>query len=320
MTLDAASAVDLALEGDLAALRRLCLAALDGGAPVAGIVDVLAGVQREVGERWLRGRITTADEHRSTAAIDAALAAMELRHPSPSLPLPVICVCAEGEWHALASRMVAVVLAAAGRSTIFLGASLPAGDLARFVAATDAAAVAISCSTVAALPGAARCVAAAVRAGARPAVGGHAFAAVPSAAEAMGAPPVPDLDAVIRGADQFRIPTQPSDLDHSGVAALQLADSHLRHAACQALTAEHHLSDEPHRAVLEEALRYALGFGRAAVLLRDGSVLQAHRPWLDRFLAGRSVPVDAGAVLDSLSAAATDVLADRGDVRRILAS
>lgn len=303
--------------GDHRTVRSICLEAAEAGTSVNEIVDVLARLQEEIGERWLTGQVSTVEEHRSTAAVDAALAALELHLGPPPSARPVVCVCAEGEWHAVASRMAAAVFAAAGRPTIFLGPSLPAGDLARFVTGAGAAAVAITCSTVAALPGAARCIAAVQAAGVPVLVGGQAFRAVPGAAAALGALNLDDAQDAALALEGLPSPGPPADLDTAGVAALDVVHGSLVEAASHELRARKGLDD--HLAeVVEDAVEYALGFGRAAVLLRDSSILRDHHVWLEAFLAGRAAPVTADEVLAALACAVEEVLDGRKELHEVL--
>ena len=317
MPFDVAAAREAVGVGDHRTVRKICVDAAAGGTPLPEIVDVLARLQEEMGERWLTGRATTADEHRSTAAVDAALAALELHLGPQSAARPVVCVCAEGEWHALASRMVALVFAAAGRPTVFLGPSLPAGDLARFVTGAGAAAAAISCSTVAALPGAARCVAAVTAAGVPVVVGGQAFRAVPAAAGALGALNVDDAHDAALALEALPSAGPPADLDPAGVAALDIVQGSLVEVASNGLRARRGLVGDS-SGVVEDAVEYALGFGRAAVLLRDRSVLRDHQAWLEAFLLGRAAPVTAEEVFAAVGSAAAEVLGGRKELHDVL--
>ncbi|HYH50943.1 MAG TPA: B12-binding domain-containing protein [Acidimicrobiia bacterium] len=316
MPFDVAAVRQAARFGDHRTVRRLCLEEADGGTPVRDIVDVLARLQEEIGEHWLAGEVTAADEHRSTAAVDAALAALELHLGPPPAAPPVVCVCAEGEWHAVASRMAALVFAAAGRPTIFLGPSLPAGDLARFVTGARAAAVAISCSTVAALPGAARCVAAVGAAGVPVLVGGQAFRAVPAAAGAFGALNLDDAQDAALALEGLPPPGPAADLDTASLAALDAVRTSLVDVASNGILARRPLGADA-AGVVEDALDYALGFGRAAVLLRHRSVLRDHERWLEAFLAGRVAPVSAEEVLAALGCAVEEVLGGHKELHEV---
>jgi len=302
--------------GDHRAVRRLCLDAVGDGAGMAEVVGVLAGVQVEIGERWLAGSLTTAPGPAVVGQAQLRLAALELQLPTPPRERPVICVCAEGEWHAVASRMVALVFGAAGRDTVFLGPSLPAGELARFVTGAGPAAVALTCSSVAALPGAARSVAVLSAAGVPVVVGGHGFRAVPAAAEAFGAPCVDDIGAAVAAIDEFDPATVSTGLDTAGVAAVDVAHRALLERASQVLLSGRGLAGDE-AAVIEEAVGYTLGFGRAAVLLRDRSVLPRHQPWLAEFLGGRSAAVPAGDVVAGVGCAIVEILSERKELHRL---
>ena len=284
---------ELALAGDHEVLRRRCLDAVAAGMSVRDlVVDVLAPAQVEVGDRWLRAEISVADEHLATAGVDSALAALELRLPPPGNGPRVVCVCAEGEWHVAAARMVALVLDASGLVPVFLGPSLGARDLAAFARSSRADAVAVSCSTAAALPGAARCVAEVAAAnGPLVVVGGNATGAV--AAERLGAPVVGDPR---RLADELASLPSPSpvQLDHGAVAELDLHGRALVDAAAVLL------GKGP---VVREAVDSLVGVARAATLLDDRAIVDGHQPWLDTFLGARN----AGFSAADLSAAVVGV-------------
>ncbi len=310
--------VEAALRGDRRTLHTGCAAALAGGQAVADVVvDVLAPIQQDVGRRWVSGASTVADEHRATAAVDSVLAALELALPAPTRTAPVVCVCAEGEWHAVASRMLALVLASHGWPVVFLGPSLPAGDLGAAARQMDAAAVAITTSTVAALPGASRCVRAVGDAGLPVLVGGQAFRAVPAAAQALGAPSFEDARSAARGIDQLGPPDGPVGLGDQEVLALDAAEPVLVAEAAGVLGARNGV-DPSLRPLLHETVRYVVGFTRAAVLLHDRSVLSSHLGWLDTFTRTRGLEVGAGDLVDAVGAAGDHVLDDPGLLHAVL--
>lgn len=310
MAPEVALLVEAALRGDHPSVRNACATALADGNDVADlVVEVLAPVQREVGRRWLVGEATTADEHRATAGLDSVLAAIELELPPSTRGGPVICVCAEGEWHAAAARMMALVMASRGWPVMFLGPSLPAADLAAVARETDAAAVALSAGTVAALPGVARCVRAVSDAGRAVLVGGHAFLAVPAAARALGAPLFADPRDAAGAIETLPLARAPVGLAEQEVLALDAVEPHLVRRTAEALRSRHGV-DPARRSALHEAAGYVVGFARAAVLLHDRSVVSSHLEWLDAFASARGLGITGCDLLESLNAAGKETLED----------
>lgn len=311
--------LEAALRGDHQVVRRACTTALADGYPIGGlVVEVLAPIQQQLGERWLTGEISVADEHRATAALDTVLAAVELELPSMPHAPPVICVCAEGEWHAMAARMLALVLGSYGWPVVYLGPSLPAADLATMARETDAAAVAISTSTVAALPGAARCVRAIVNEARPVLVGGHAFDAVPQAAAALGAPVFSDPRLAAEAIGGLPLARGPVDVGDEGVLAIDAAERHLVAGAIETLL-DRRVVHPAQRPALREAAGYVVGLARAAVLLRDRSVVASHMAWLETFLLSRRLELAGPELLEAVREAGTHVLEDPCQLHAVIA-
>ena len=150
------------------------------------VLELLAPAQREVGVRWERRQCTVAQEHAATAITDAALALVTLDDIASPLG-HVLVGCVEGEWHLMAARMAAEIFRERGWATTFLGPSVPAVDLAAYVAATRPDAVALSCSLAILLPGAQRCILACREKDVPVLAGGAGFASDGRYAVALGA-------------------------------------------------------------------------------------------------------------------------------------
>jgi len=159
------------VNGDVTLAYRLATELLAQGVPFDDIVvDVLSPVQRELGRRWAAGDLGVADEHAASAAVDDLLVRLGATAEAPS-GSSVVVATAEHDAHALGGRVVASALALEGFRVLFLGASVPADDLADFLDLQQPLALALSCSMSAALAGAARSVAAAHEVGV-PVIGG----------------------------------------------------------------------------------------------------------------------------------------------------
>ncbi|WP_345342911.1 cobalamin B12-binding domain-containing protein, partial [Actinomycetospora succinea] len=168
----------------------VALEAIDAGVdPETVLLDVVAGAQREVGDRWAAGEWTVVQEHVATHISERVVAAVAVHSPAPA-PTGVGTVavaCLDGEWHGLPARLLAEVLARHGWAVEFLGASVPAAQLATHVHRVGPDVVAISSSLPSRLPAARRMVEACAATGTPVLAGGPAFGADGRWARAVGA-------------------------------------------------------------------------------------------------------------------------------------
>jgi MerR family transcriptional regulator, light-induced transcriptional regulator len=137
-----------------------------------------------VGARWESGQWSISQEHLASNALAAALARLRPQD-STGVPIGPVAVLAapEGEEHVIGLACLAQVFEERGWRAENLGANVPAGDLQRFVAGRDVAAVALSVGTRARVPALGRAIEAlrAVDADGRHVpimVGGHGIAGV----------------------------------------------------------------------------------------------------------------------------------------------
>ncbi|MEO5900344.1 MAG: cobalamin-dependent protein, partial [Ilumatobacteraceae bacterium] len=186
---------------DTCGATALALRLADEGAPVPQVLTKLvAAAQIEVGERWQSNQYSIADEHAATAISDSVVSVLTA-NAVPSVDRPNLAVlCADGEWHLLAARLIAEVLRSNGFAITFLGASLPASHLSRFLHSNrDIDVVAISCSTPLAFAGVVSCVAVAHDAGVPVIIGGRALGIDRSRADSLGADLwAPDAESAVR--------------------------------------------------------------------------------------------------------------------------
>jgi DNA-binding transcriptional MerR regulator len=107
------------------------------------VLSVLAPALQEIGARWASGELCTASEHAASALLRTRLGALLATQPVGKAP-PVVCTTPSGEQHELGALLVAVLIAMSGRRTIFLGANLPAEQIAEAVRLSRATSVALS--------------------------------------------------------------------------------------------------------------------------------------------------------------------------------
>lgn len=118
----------------------------------ASLTDVYARVvhpaQVEIGQRWHRNDITVAEEHYATAATQTLVA--RLRQFTPRVTpngRHVIAAAVAGDFHDLGIRMVADTLELDGWRVTYLGANLPAAEVARLVSQGGTHLLALSAHT-----------------------------------------------------------------------------------------------------------------------------------------------------------------------------
>ncbi|MFD6609242.1 B12-binding domain-containing protein [Micromonospora chalcea] len=160
---------------DRAGAIALAQELLADGVPVADVlVDLVAVAQQEIGRRWLTGSWSVAQEHAATHVSELVVGAVGATVGPPRRG-HVVMACVEGEWHALAARIVTEVVRAAGWRVTFLGASVPARHLVSYLHQTGPDAVLLSCVQPNRLVRAARMVEASRAAGVPVLAGGPGF-------------------------------------------------------------------------------------------------------------------------------------------------
>jgi len=124
-----------------ASLRRA--AASLGVAPFLEMVA--APLMRRVGDEWHAGRLSPAQEHLASSVVhDIVAESMRtLAQRTPNAPRMLIATPA-GEQHALGALLVGATAALERWNVIYLGADLPAADIASAAIAANARVVAVS--------------------------------------------------------------------------------------------------------------------------------------------------------------------------------
>ena len=107
-----------------------------GAAPQAAVLDILAPVLREVGDKWESGELSVGDEHRVTSVALRLFGRLGPRFTRRGRARgTVVLAGAPGDPHALPLAILAAVLRGAGWSVVELGADTPVPDV---VAAVEA--------------------------------------------------------------------------------------------------------------------------------------------------------------------------------------
>lgn len=179
------------LEGDRRKAADRIRALQETGVDAAAIyTEVLAPSLCELGRLWHLGEISVAEEHFATTTTQMVMSEVRARAtPAPRDGRVVVAASVDGDHHDMGVRVISDLLELSGWRSVFLGASIPADELAGAVRDFEGDLVAISAT----LPVHLRAVEAAVasvRALTRRCpvlVGGSAFCQCPDAWQAMGA-------------------------------------------------------------------------------------------------------------------------------------
>ncbi len=130
-------------ELDLERASRSLNHAANNFSPHDLVTLVIAPALDEVGNRWAAGELCTASEHAASAMLRTQLGALMAAQPV-SDKAPIVCTTPAGEQHELGALLVAVMAAMHGRRPVFLGANLPAEQIAQAVRLSRAGSVALS--------------------------------------------------------------------------------------------------------------------------------------------------------------------------------
>lgn len=135
--------LDAVADMNVEAAERVLLRAGNAYSPHELVTGVLAPALEEIGSRWASGELCTASEHAASALLRTRLGALLAAQTVSKAP-PVVCTTPSGEQHELGALLVAVLIAMRGRRALFLGANLPAAQIAEAARLSKASAVALS--------------------------------------------------------------------------------------------------------------------------------------------------------------------------------
>lgn len=137
-------------DGDVEVARWALLRALERRSRAEVYDTFVREAMRLVGERWISGRWTISEEHLASRTLGKVLAAVAPQ-PAPAGRIGPLAVLAgvAGEEHSIGLLALTHVLMEAGFEVADLGSDVPAEDLVRYVAKTQARLVAVTASTAA---------------------------------------------------------------------------------------------------------------------------------------------------------------------------
>ncbi|SDM72998.1 cobalamin B12-binding domain-containing protein [Allokutzneria albata] len=287
-------------DADEPGATRFVLGLFDNGVPPEHLLlDLVAPVQVKVGEYWATNRWSVAKEHAATHISECVVAALSTRTPVPPTRGHVVVSCMDGEWHALAARLVAEVLRLRGWRTTFLGASVPAAHLVSYLHQEGPDAVALSCALPVRLPHAHRMVETCQRTGVPVLVGGRGFGPDGRWARVLGA--AGWAPGAREAADLLERRWPPPDLPHPELdhlvddeyPTLVKRREELVDLALAALRREFPAMARYEERRLEatvEDLCHLADFLSAAVYVQDSVLFTDFLSWMCTVLAARHVP------------------------------
>lgn len=132
-------------KNDQGAIARTLDEASTRLSPVALAEELVAPVLVEVGERWVRGELSVAQEHLVTHAVRSKLLQLFERLPRGD-GARVLCATLPGDEHEVGLLMAALRFREAGWQVTFLGANTPVEEIGRMGQALHPVTVALSCT------------------------------------------------------------------------------------------------------------------------------------------------------------------------------
>lgn len=106
--------------------------------------DVVPSLMRHIGDEWMANRLGIAHEHLASGVVLTIL--LDSIRAIPKLPTAprLLVATPSGEHHVIGAALIAAAAALDGWNILFLGADVPADDIASAAIARDASAVALS--------------------------------------------------------------------------------------------------------------------------------------------------------------------------------
>ncbi|MFF2097509.1 B12-binding domain-containing protein [Streptomyces sp. NPDC058202] len=294
--------------GDEHAATAVVFDALENGATAERVLlDLIAPVQRKVGEEWAANRMTVAQEHAATAINDRAISALSHHYAAHTAGSRgrVVVACVDGEWHGLPARILAEVLKLRGWTVDYLGAQVPPTHLITHLHQTGPDLVALSSSIATRLPTAHAAITAVQATNTPVLVGGAAFGVHGQYARLLGA----DMWAPDAAAAADRLEQGPGPLPSPAPAHQPIDD--LPHLADQEYTMVARTRTNLVRTVMAaledrfpamrdytalqrqhtaEDIAHIVDFLAAALYTNDAELFTGFLTWTSGILTARGVP------------------------------
>jgi DNA-binding transcriptional MerR regulator/methanogenic corrinoid protein MtbC1 len=112
------------------------------------VLEIMAPLNRAIGEAWMRGELQIFEEHLYTETLQSLMRAAITALPRHAGPPRTLLATLSGEQHVLGLLMVEALLAAEAGECVSLGAQTPLDDVRRAALAHRADIVALSFSSV----------------------------------------------------------------------------------------------------------------------------------------------------------------------------
>ncbi len=315
--------LDAAVAGDYEGAIGVCRGMIEGGVDLATVVrSLLAPAMWRVGDLWMSGKVTVAQEHRVTAVTEAVVQSLLADSTNSRAQARLLLTGPEGDWHVLPGRMLAVILRQLGWDVLQLTPGLPPDELVTLARAEQGHVAGISCSLPGSLVAAWQSISALREAGFRVVAGGRAFDLYPEVALVLGADahvrdPLQAHGVLLEWVQQPRPPARPATLSRrwSGLAATWVASGRIV-ADAGVLAVDMEGVALPGE-VLRQDLTLMLATAVAAALVELPSMLADHIRWYaDLLVVAGLEPDGAKALLRALNRV---LPADAHDVREVMA-
>jgi DNA-binding transcriptional MerR regulator/methylmalonyl-CoA mutase cobalamin-binding subunit len=129
---------------DAAQLRRVLDDATLSMSPAALRDDLLCALLRETGSQWRDGKLRIAHEHLVTAVVRSFVGANRSASLAGASAPGIVLAAPAGQRHEMGALLAASAAEEVGWKAIYVGADLPAAEIAAAVRASDAAALGLS--------------------------------------------------------------------------------------------------------------------------------------------------------------------------------
>lgn len=110
------------------------------------VKDIIAPILRETGDRCLRGEFSAANEHLASGLLRNLVSSLLRLYPASSSAEAIVLATPAQERHEFGLLLAALLAAMHGWRVVYLGADLPAPEIARAVRLTNARVLILSAS------------------------------------------------------------------------------------------------------------------------------------------------------------------------------